>query len=357
MLAVDVGVLYGLAFIVSLLASLTLTPLAARLARRLGVIDRPGPTKFHRQPTPYLGGVAVAASLFLVAGITTGASGQFLTVLFGGLALVVVGLLDDKGAATVPLKLGVEVTAAIALWAVGIRAGLFGVEALDLLLTVFWVVGITNAVNMLDNMDGLAAGVVAISSLTFFGIAAARGSYLVAALALSVAGASLGFLRHNYPPARIFLGDAGTLPLGFLVAALGLKLDLIGEAGLVRTAIPVLALAVPIFDAAVVILARLRDGRRFYVGGTDHTSHRLAAMGLSPGTIALGAYAIQIGCSVAAFWLLYASDGAALGLVSAVGAASVATLVAVLALPVMSAGSTERIASDDDALGAERRPR
>jgi UDP-GlcNAc:undecaprenyl-phosphate/decaprenyl-phosphate GlcNAc-1-phosphate transferase len=303
------------------LATLLLTPVAAGLARRLGVLDQPADNKYHQQATPYLGGLAVAVGLVLVGGVAAGASGQLLTVLLGGLALSIVGLLDDRLFVGPILKLSVEVAAGVALWLVGVRAGLFGVEALDLLLTVFWVVAITNAVNLLDNMDGLCAGIAAISAMTFFAIAAGRGDYLVGSFALAVSGASLGFLRHNFPPARIFLGDSGTLLLGFLLAALGLKLDLVGEGGFVRSAIPVLVLGVAVFDTALVLIDRLRGGRRFYVGGTDHTSHRLARAGLSPRRVALTLYGAQIVLSGIALFLLNSS--------TSVGMAVVATSVVV----------------------------
>ncbi|HEX2031672.1 MAG TPA: MraY family glycosyltransferase [Actinomycetota bacterium] len=299
------------------MATLALTPLAGRLARSLGVLDQPAANKYHQQATPYLGGLAVAVGLVLVGGVAAGAQGQLFTVVLGGLALAIVGLLDDRFGVGPRVKLAVEVAAGIALWLSGVGAGLFGVEALDMALTVLWVVGITNAVNLLDNMDGLCAGVTAIAAGTFFAIAAIEGHYFVAALALAVAGSSLGFLRHNFPPARIFLGDAGTLLLGFLLAALGLKLDLVGENGFVRSAVPILVLGVPVFDTVLVVIARLLGGRRIYVGNTDHSSHRLARLGLSPRRVALSVYGAQVILSGLALVLLYRSMPAGLAVVGA----------------------------------------
>jgi UDP-GlcNAc:undecaprenyl-phosphate GlcNAc-1-phosphate transferase len=323
---IDVAVLYSVACVVPFGATLLLTPVATRLARRLGVLDHPRPNKHHQAATPYLGGLAVAVGLALVGGLLAGASGELMTVLGFGLALTLVGLVDDRRTVGPVLKLLVEISAGVALWLVGVRAGLFGVYALDLALTVVWVIGITNAVNLLDNMDGLCSGVSAISATTFFIVAAGAGHYLVGSLALAVAGASVGFLRYNFPPARIFLGDAGSLLLGFLLAALGLKLDLVGEGGFIRSAVPVLALGVPVLDTILVIVDRLRGGRRFYVGGTDHSSHRLASLGLTPRRVALTAYGAQILSSGLALLLLYGATGIGFAVIT------VAVVVAVLAL-------------------------
>ena len=221
-------------------------------------------------------------------------SSQVLTILAGGLAATVLGLVDDWRGVGPVVKLIAEASIGVALWMAGVRAGLFGIEALDLILTVIWVVAVTNAMNLLDNMDGIAAGVAAVCAAGLFAIAATRGDYLVAALAAGVAGGSLGFLRYNFPRARIFLGDAGSLLLGFLLAALGLKLDLIGQSGAVRASIPVLIVAVPLFDMMLVIAARLHDGRPISRGGTDHTAHRLVVRGLEPRRVAIVAYLVQL---------------------------------------------------------------
>ena len=276
------------------------TPFAARLAVRAGMVDHPREGRFHAIPTPYLGGLAVALGLIVVGVISAGAQAQLLTILACGLVLCATGLLDDWRTVHPLVRVGVESACAVALWVVGIRAGFFGVPALDLLLMVGFVVLITNTVNLLDNMDGLSSGVVAISALCFFAIAADRGDYLVASLALVVAGASLGFLRHNFPPASIFLGDTGSLMLGFFLSALALKLDLVGPQGPVRALVVVLILGVPLFDTLLVIIARSRGRRKIYVGGADHSSHRLSTYGYSPRKVVLVTYAAQtLSCGIA----------------------------------------------------------
>jgi UDP-GlcNAc:undecaprenyl-phosphate GlcNAc-1-phosphate transferase len=339
--------LYAISFTGALVVALALTPLAAKLALRFGVLDRPAPNKAHIRATPYLGGLAVAVGVIIVGGLTAGASGQFVTVLVAALGLGILGLLDDQRLVGPWIKLLVEVSAGVALWLVGVRAGLFGVAALDLALTVVWVVGITNAINLLDNMDGLASGVTAVSAITFFVISAQAGHFLVGALALAVAGSALGFLFHNFPPAKIFLGDSGTLLFGFLLAALGLKLDLVGENGFIRSAIPILALGVPIFDMMVVVIARTREGRPIYVGGLDHSSHRLAGRGLSGRAVALLHYAAQIALSALAIALLFVTWGAALSIVIATSVAALAGLWAVLRIPDRRTPSDSRKIDED----------
>jgi UDP-GlcNAc:undecaprenyl-phosphate/decaprenyl-phosphate GlcNAc-1-phosphate transferase len=273
----DEAVVYGAAFLLPLATTLLLTPAAASLARRLGVLDRPDTRKHHLEATPYLGGAALALGL-VVAGFVLGSTAQQ-AVLIAACGLVVfgLGLYDDlRGLGPLP-KVSIEAAIAVVLWAGGVRAGFFGVPAIDLVLTIAWVLAITNAVNLTDNMD-----------------------YLVAAFAAALAGASLGFLRHNFPPARIFLGDAGSLLLGFLLASLGLLLDLDVSNDVLRIAVQVLILGVPVLDTALVIVARRRAGRPITEGGTDHASHRLVALGLTGREVALVAYAAQIVCSAIA---------------------------------------------------------
>jgi UDP-GlcNAc:undecaprenyl-phosphate GlcNAc-1-phosphate transferase len=314
---------YLLSFFSALAVAWLLTPLMGRLARRYGILDQPRQGRFHRAATPYLGGLAVAATLVLIAGATRGLSGRVTTILVGGVTVCLLGFVDDwRTVGPVP-KILVEASAGAALWAAGIRAGLFGVGGLDFVLTVVWVVAVTNALNLVDNMDGLASGLAALSALGFFGISVGENHYLVASIA--TCGASLGFLAHNFPPAKIFLGDAGSLLLGFLLAALGLELDIATQPGAVRAALPVLALAVPLFDMAVVVTLRILQHRPVYVGATDHTSHRLAARGMSTRQVAFAAFTIQAACSALAVVLATSSREVLVMGVSAFAAVAAAT--------------------------------
>jgi len=330
---------HALAFFGPLLVAAFATPVAAKLAHRFGILDHPRDGRFHVTATPYLGGIALAVGLLTAAAVISHSSAQLVVILAGGLTLMFLGLIDDRRGVHPSVKMVVEVAAATALWLAGVRGGLFGVDILDYAVTVLWVLAITNSLNLIDNMDGLAAGVTAIASLTYFAIAAGEGHYLVASFALALAGASCGFLRHNFPPARIFLGDAGSLLLGFLLAALALKLDLVGESGFVRGVVPVLILGVPIFDTILVIVARIRGKRPLSQGGTDHSSHRLTELGLSGRSVALATYAAQITMSCVAVFILHASD--AIALISLV-AVALASSVLLLRFLRMATGSDSR---------------
>jgi UDP-GlcNAc:undecaprenyl-phosphate GlcNAc-1-phosphate transferase len=284
-------------FVVAGLVSLVLTPLAIRAALRLGVLDHPGERKSHSTPTPYLGGIAIvlAVTLAIVAaaivrGETVATLTQLLGILAIALAMSATGLVDDLRGLPVVLRFGLQLAAALGLWQLGVRVDLTGELLVDLPLTVLWTVGITNAMNLLDNMDGLSASTATIASLWFGIIAVVNGQFLVSALAFAVAGAAAGFLRDNRPPARIYMGDAGSLFLGIMLASLGMLLSL--DRGMVVTAaVPVLILTVPVLDTALVTVARIRHGISPFQGGKDHTSHRLVRVGL-PVPIAVGLIAI-----------------------------------------------------------------
>lgn len=285
------------AFVVAGLVSLVLTPLAIRSALRLGVLDRPGEHKSHVTPTPYLGGVAIVLAVTLsiaLAAVVRGEASATLSQLLGILAIALgmaaVGLLDDLRGLPVVLRFAVQLLAGIGLWGLDVRVDLTGEPLIDLPLTVVWTVGITNAMNLLDNMDGLSASTATIASLWFGAIALINGQFLVAALAFAVAGAAAGFLRDNRPPARIYMGDAGSLFLGVMLAALGMLLSL-DRGMLVTAAVPVLILTVPVLDTALVSVARIRHGISPFQGGRDHTSHRLVRIGL-PVPVAVGIIAL-----------------------------------------------------------------
>jgi len=285
------------AFTVAGVVSLVLTPLAIRAALRLGVLDRPGEHKSHRTPTPYLGGVAIVlavtlaiAAAALVRGETVATLTQLLGILAIALAMSATGLVDDLRGLPVAARFGLQLAAAAGLWVLEVRVDLTGEVLVDLPLTILWTVGITNAMNLLDNMDGLSASTATIASLWFGAIAMVNGQFLVSALAFAVAGAAAGFLRDNRPPARIYMGDAGSLFLGTMLASLGMLLSL--ERGvLVTAAVPVLILTVPVLDTALVTVARIRHGISPFQGGRDHTSHRLVRVGL-PVPIAVGLIAM-----------------------------------------------------------------
>jgi UDP-GlcNAc:undecaprenyl-phosphate/decaprenyl-phosphate GlcNAc-1-phosphate transferase len=272
--------------LVSFVAAFLATPLAGRVAHKTGFVDEPKPHKVHIQPIPLLGGLAIYIALAVALGIALLQTNYnlYLTELLaiggGSTLLVLVGLWDDRHGMAPRIKIAAQCAAAAMLIFAGIKVNLFPWEWLNILVTFIWVIGITNAINLMDNMDGLAAGVAAVAALFFALLASAAHQGLIAGLASAVAGASLGFLYYNVSPAMVFMGDAGSLLLGFLLAVIGIKYAPqtlpLGSTWMV----PIVVLGLPIFDTTLVTYARLRERRPISQGGTDHTSHRLARLGL-----------------------------------------------------------------------------
>jgi UDP-GlcNAc:undecaprenyl-phosphate GlcNAc-1-phosphate transferase len=280
-----------LAFLIALFASLMLTVPVRALALRMGMVDLPGPRKVHLRPIPMLGGLAMygAVVLSVLFTFTGAARAQIVGILTGATVVGAVGILDDRGWLHHQVKLFLAMPlAACVLLVTGIHAQLFEFllggrtgYILDDLLTVFFVVGITASFSILDHMDGLCAGVAATASIFFALLAYLNGQTLVTTLAAAVLGAATGFLRWNFKPAKIFMGDGGAMFLGFLMATLGLKLRLEGANHISSWLAPLLILGVPIFDTTLVTISRSRRGLLpFATPGKDHAAHRLANLGL-----------------------------------------------------------------------------
>jgi len=283
-----------LAFLIALSASLMLTVPIRALALRVGMVDLPGPRKVHHQPIPLLGGLAmygavVLAILAILFALGGPARAQIAGILFGATWVAVVGILDDRGLLhhQVKLFIGMPLAAGILL-ITGVHAQVFSVlvggrmgGVLDAVLTILWVVGITASFSILDHMDGLCAGVAAMASIFFAVLALLNGQTLVTTLAAAIVGAATGFLRWNFKPAKIFMGDGGAMFLGFLMATLGLKLRLEQANHLSAWLVPLLILSVTIFDTTLVTISRSRRGLLpFATPGKDHAAHRLANLGL-----------------------------------------------------------------------------
>jgi UDP-GlcNAc:undecaprenyl-phosphate GlcNAc-1-phosphate transferase len=269
--------------VVGFAASLGLTPLSRTIALRLGVIDKPNQRKIHKDNKPLMGGLAIFVA-FAVALLLFSPEQHLVelgSVVAGALLLAVVGLADDRFMLGIKIRLVAQTAAALILIAAGVRIQLFGLPLLDNALTILWVLALTNAVNFLDNMDGLAAGLSAIGAGFFTLIAFNEGLTLVSAVAAALMGSAVGFLIYNFNPASTFMGDMGSLVLGFVLAVLGIKLEFGTQPPGITWMVPLLVLALPLFDIHLVVITRIMEGRSPGEAGKDHTSHRLMSLGLS----------------------------------------------------------------------------
>jgi len=308
-------------------AAVGFTPLTKRLAVILGVLDQPSARKVHQTPTPLMGGLAIYGALVLALLLF---SPPFYLVELGAILagatwLVLVGFVDDRRGMQPLVKLGAQAVAALVLVLAGIQVRIFPSAVLNVAFTLFWIVGIINAMNFQDNMDGLAAGIAAIASLAIFIMAVQQQLSLVSSMAAALGGASVGFLIYNFNPASSFMGDMGSMVLGFLLAVLGIKLNfrVPADRQVITWMVPVVVLGLPIFDTALVTLTRLVEGRSPMVGGRDHTSHRLVSLGLSQRAAVLVLYGVCAVLGLAAVELSHASisEGATIGAALAAAAA------------------------------------
>jgi UDP-GlcNAc:undecaprenyl-phosphate GlcNAc-1-phosphate transferase len=308
-----------LAFAVGLAASMGLTIPVRQLALRVGMVDRPGPRKVHLQPIPLLGGLAIycGALIAILVSLHGPALVEVIGIYAGATLVALVGILDDRGLLHHQIKLfGAMPAAAVILLLTGVRAQVFSVywpgalgSAADIALTVVWVVGITASFSILDHMDGLCAGVAATASLFFAIFALANGQLLVSTMAAAVMGAAAGFLRWNFKPAKIFMGDGGAMFLGFLMAALALKLRP-AMAGGPKTAwlVPVFILGATIVDTTLITISRSRRGfLPFTTPGKDHTAHRLSNIFNSQRTAVLIMYVLGTVFGLLALWISHLS--------------------------------------------------
>ncbi len=276
---------YLLLGVISLIAVGLLTPVMRLVAKRYGVIDSPSEShKTHKNPVPYLGGVAIAIGVVgvtYVASLVSDFSREtfFLasTVLIPAIIMGIVGLVDDlKSLSPWPRFLiqslfGIAIS--VLLVATNTLGSPFGDNWVDIPITTLFIVGITNSINFFDNIDGGASGALAIAALFLFILSLQGGQFLIAALSIVLAGATLGFLLWNKPPARIYMGDAGALFLGILIASLAIRFDPNPIDRIASFSIPLLLLAIPILDTSVAVASRIRRRISPFQGGRDHLSH------------------------------------------------------------------------------------
>ena len=308
--------LYYTVFFLALLLGVGLTPVCRAIGIRWNWVDTPNERKIHENPIPYLGGWSILIS-FLGAGVLgwlylpsvlTENTNQIWGLFIASGIIFFLGVADDARGLNAPVKFTFQIIASIILWYTGgrieiltnpfggqIQIGIFGLP-----LTILWLVGVTNAMNLIDGLDGLACGVSYIASFTLFLIALLQGEPIIAVLMAALAGSTLGFLRFNLPPASIFMGNSGAMTLGFLLASTAVITRYKATIALTLL-IPIVALGIPILDTLFAIFRRAYRGRPIFQADREHLHHRLLKLGLSPRQVVFFVYLISIFLSITAF--------------------------------------------------------
>lgn len=318
------GVLAAL-FAAAAVVTLALIPLMIRLARRVGFLDHPGPRKIHAEPVPYGGGLVVA---LVVLGATLaskyipefpadrpGVKGfPWPVFAMGSMVMLALGIVDDRKRLSARFKLFVQTLVAAGVALGGTRLQLFDAPAwVGVAVTVLWILTVTNALNLLDHMDGLSSGVALIAGSAFLAVAVQTGQNTLAAMLAPLLGACLGFLCFNFPPAKIFLGDAGSLFIGFWLSCLTISFTFYeAKYPLYTYFVPLAVLAVPLFDTSSVVLIRLFRRKPIFEGDTNHLAHRLVALGMSRHSAVLTVYALTLTAGLSAVLLYHVSQRGAL---------------------------------------------
>ena len=315
--------LVALSGLLAALLTHLLTPVAMQVARQYGLVDRPdGKLKRHAEPVPYLGGAAVYLSFVVALGVTYSFNREVLALLLAGTMIVLLGLVDDIGAISPRAKFLGQGLAALVLMKAGIAIDLIWFPRwLDLALSLVWLIGIMNAVNLIDIMDGLAAGVSLIVALVLLAVALVNGNFEIAILTATLAGALAGFLRYNFQPARVYLGDTGSLFIGLNLGALAM-IGRYTEHNNIAVIVPLVILGVPIFDTLFVMYIRRRRGVSMFLGSPDHVALRLRRWRLSVRQTVLVSYvatAILGGAGVAVMLLDFRGALSVLGALGVLG--------------------------------------
>lgn len=302
--------LYGFPFLLAALVSYVLTPYIKKLAFKIGAVDKPDNRKVHKKIMPRLGGLGIYIAFMLGAVFGLEMTKDIVGILIGATVIVIVGILDDKYQLPAKVKLLGQILAACILVAFDIRiewvnnpfGGYYYLEYFSIPLTIFWIVSFTNVVNLIDGLDGLAAGVGAIASLTVILVSVQFGYYHVAMLTCALAGGIVGFIRYNFNPATIFMGDTGSMFIGYMLAAISV-FGAVKTAATVALIVPAIALGLPIMDTAFAIMRRYSNGRPIFQPDKGHIHHRLLAMGMNQRQAVLLMYGITAAlCIGAVLW-------------------------------------------------------
>ena len=291
-------------FIISVAISLFMTPIAKKLAVKVGAVDIPkDERRVHKKPMPLMGGVAIYASIIVTSLIFLPVDGTLISIIIGGTIIFISGIIDDIKGLSPKAKLIFQIGAAIVLIFGDVKiealtnpftksSNLIPLNGFAIPITIFWVVGITNTLNLIDGLDGLAAGVAMIASLSFLFVANKFNYIPVMVMSSIVAGSCLGFLPYNFNPAKIFMGDTGALFLGFILAALSIE-GVMKSVATIAVVVPIVILGVPIFDTTFAIFRRLLNGRSIAEADKGHLHHRLLKMGFSQKKTVIILYSIS----------------------------------------------------------------
>ncbi len=314
-----------LGLVITCTISYLFTPQLINIARRVGALDNPDARKVHRQVMPRIGGVAIyvgfAASVLWLVPLTA----EIKALLAGGTLVMLFGLVDDIWGISPKVKLTGQIAAAVIATAGGIRVefitnpfdGMFILGKLAVPVTIFWIVGVTNALNLIDGLDGLAAGTSAIAAVTITVVALLEGKGVVSLMALVLAVSILGFLKYNFHPAQIFMGDSGSMFLGFTLANLAV-MGLTKGATVISLFIPIIILGIPIFDTFFAIARRYLQGKPIFQADKGHLHHRLLDMGLSHKQTVLAIYGVNLTLGGSAVLLALLTTEQSLGILLAI---------------------------------------
>ena len=284
-------ILFTLTFSLAFLLSLYGVPIARQAALKYGIVDAPdGRLKHQRDPVPYFGGLAIYLAFLMSLAFMFEFRHDVLGIILGGTIVVMLGLIDDFGVLTPWTKLAGQLLAVFVLIKSGIRIEIAAFpEWLDLVLTVFWMVGLINAFNLLDIMDGLSAGVGAVSASCLLVVALLQGDQTIAVMLVALLGSLLGFLRYNWHPARIYMGDTGAMFIGLLLGAMTM-IERYPSDHPISIVTPIFILGIPIFDTLFVMYIRYRRGLPIFWGSPDHIAIRLRHWGMSVPQIVITSY-------------------------------------------------------------------
>lgn len=285
-------------------ATLCLTPLTRQIAMRLGVTAAPNTRNIHKRHVPLMGGAAIylgfACSLLLFS--PPDHLRELGAIVAGTTLLAIVGYLDDRRHLSPRIRLLAMTAAALIATAAGVQIQLFH-PAIDIPLTLFWIVALINAINWIDNMDGLAAGTSAIAAGFFLLLALSQGQILVSMLAAAIFGSAIGFLIYNFNPSSTFMGDMGAYTLGFVLAVLAIKLKFAAQPLNVTWMVPIFVLALPVLDMNLAIFTRLLERRPLMLAAKDHVSHRILALGASQRQTLALLYLFSLGYGALALYI------------------------------------------------------